>query len=85
MGYPMTPERTVSRSQGARIEGQDGEQCEGVRKKGMSKSRAAAIGSAPGASRTGGKTYSGGCRSQSSNASGSGSEGNRASESSGRP
>ena len=51
---------------------------EGLRKKGMSKSRAAAIANTPGASKKGGKNSSGSGSSQSSKSSGSGSGGNRA-------
>jgi len=47
------------------------EQYEGLRKKGMSKSRAAAIANSPGASSRGGKS-SGSARSQKSSGSGSG-------------
>ena len=54
----------------------DDKQYEGLRKKGMSKSRAAAIANTPGASKKGGKNSSSGDRSQSSKSSGSG--GNRA-------
>jgi hypothetical protein len=57
----------------------DDKQYEGLRKKGMSKSRAAAISNAPGSSRKGGKrSGSGGGSSQSSRSSGRGSGGNRA-------
>ena len=55
----------------------DDKQYEGLRKKGMSKSRAAAIANTPHASRKGGKNSRGGS-SQSSKSSGSGSGGNRA-------
>src|SRR5690349_4722468 len=53
------------------------EQYEGLRKKGMSKSRAAAIANSPGASKKGGKNSNSGGSSQSSKSSGSGSGGNR--------
>jgi hypothetical protein len=57
----------------------DDKQYEGLRKKGMSKSRAAAIANTPGASKKGGKkSGSGGGSSRSSKSSGSGSGGNRA-------
>lgn len=54
-------------------------QYEGLRKKGMSKGRAAAISNTPDASKKGGKNSgSGASNSQSSRSSGSGSGGNRA-------
>ena len=54
-------------------------QYEGLRKKGMSKSRAAAIANSPGASSCGGKSSgSGASSSRSSKSSGSGSGGNHA-------
>jgi hypothetical protein len=53
----------------------DDKQYEGLRKKGMSKSRAAAIANTPGASKKGGKSSG---SSRSSKSSGSGSGGNRA-------
>jgi hypothetical protein len=57
----------------------DDKQYEGLRKKGMSKSRAAAIANTPGASKKGGeKAGSGGGGSRSGKSSGSGSGGNRA-------
>ena len=56
----------------------DDKQYEGLRKKGMSKSRAAAIANTPGASKKGGKNSSSGGSSQSSKSSGAGSGGNRA-------
>ena len=56
----------------------DDKQYEGLRKKGMSKSRAAAIANTPDASKKGGKNSSSGGSSQSSQSSGSGSGGNRA-------
>ena len=56
----------------------DDKQYEGLRKKGMSKSRAAAIANTPDASEKGGKRSGGGSSSQSSKSSGSGSGGNRA-------
>jgi hypothetical protein len=57
----------------------DDKQYEGLRKQGMSKSRAAAIANSPGASSKGGKrSGSGGGSSQSKRSSGSGSGGNRA-------
>ena len=56
----------------------DDKQYEGLRKKGMSKSRAAAIANSPGASSKGGKRSGSGGSSQSSKSSGSGSGGNRA-------
>jgi hypothetical protein len=54
------------------------EQYEGLREKGMSKSRAAAISNAPGVSSKGGKNSHKAGSSQSSKFSGSGSGGNRA-------
>jgi hypothetical protein len=56
----------------------DDKQYEGLRKKGMSKSRAAAISNTPGASKKGGKSSGKSGSSQSSKSSGSGSGGNRA-------
>jgi hypothetical protein len=57
----------------------DDKQYEGLRKKGMSKSRAAAIANTPDASRKGGKrSGSGGSSSRSRKSSGPGSGGNRA-------
>ena len=56
----------------------DDKQYEGLRKKGMSKSRAAAIANTPNASSKGGKNSSSGGSSQSRKSSGSGSGGNRA-------
>ncbi|MGZ4271183.1 MAG: DUF7218 family protein [Solirubrobacteraceae bacterium] len=56
----------------------DDEQYEGLRKKGMSKSRAAAIANTPDASEKGGKSSHSGGSSQSRKSSGSGSGGNRA-------
>ena len=56
----------------------DDKQYEGLRKKGMSKSRAAAIANAPGASKKGGKNSSSGGSGQRSKSSGAGSGGNRA-------
>jgi len=58
----------------------DDKQYEGLRKKGMSKSRAAAIANTPDASKKGGKRSGrgGGGSSQSSRSSGRGSGGNRA-------
>lgn len=56
----------------------DDKQYEGLRKKGMSKSRAASIANSPNASTKGGKNAGGGGSSQSSKSSGSGSGGNRA-------
>ena len=56
----------------------DDKQYEGLRKKGMSKSRAAAIANTPDASSKGGKRSSSGGSSQSRKSSGSGSGGNRA-------
>jgi hypothetical protein len=58
----------------------DDKQYEGLRKKGMSKGRAAAIANTPGASKKGGKNSGDGSggSSQSSKSSGSGSGGNRA-------
>ena len=55
----------------------DDKQYEGLRKKGMSKSRAASIANAPDASSKGGKRSHSGGSSQSSKSSGSGSGGNR--------
>jgi hypothetical protein len=56
----------------------DDKQYEGLRKKGMSKQRAAAIANTPDASRKGGKNSNKGGSSQSSRSSGRGSGGNRA-------
>jgi hypothetical protein len=56
----------------------DDKQYEGLRKKGMSKSRAAAIANTPDASEKGGRHSHSGGSSQSSKSSGSGSGGNRA-------
>ena len=56
----------------------DDKQYEGLCKKGMSKSRAAAIANTPDASKKGGKNSNSGGSSQSSKSSGSGSGGNRA-------
>ena len=56
----------------------DDKQYEGLRKKGMSKSRAAAIANSPGASKKGGENSNSGGASQSSKTSGQGSGGNRA-------
>jgi hypothetical protein len=56
----------------------DDKQYEGLRKKGMSKSRAASIANSPGASSRGGKNSNRGGKSQSSRSSGQGSGGNRA-------
>jgi hypothetical protein len=56
----------------------DDKQYEGLRKKGMSKGRAAAIANTPDASKKGGKNSGGSGKSQSSRSSGSGSGGNRA-------
>ncbi len=56
----------------------DDKQYEGLRKKGMSKSRAAAIANSPGASKKGGENSHDDRTSQSSQSSGSGSGGNRA-------
>jgi hypothetical protein len=53
-------------------------QYEGLRKKGMNKSRAVAIANTPDASSKGGKRSGGGGSSQSSKSSGKGSGGNRA-------
>jgi hypothetical protein len=53
-------------------------QYEGLRKKGMSKSRAAAIANSPGSTSRGGKKSGSGASSRSSKSSGSGSGGNRA-------
>ena len=53
-------------------------QYEGLRKKGMSKERAAKIANTPDASKKGGKRSNSGGSSQSSKSSGSGSGGNRA-------
>ncbi len=55
----------------------DDKQYEGLRKKGMSKGRAAAIANTPDASSKGGKNSHGGGSSQSSKSSGEGSGGNR--------
>jgi hypothetical protein len=56
----------------------DDKQYEGLRKKGMSKSRAAAIANTPDSSSKGGKNSHKGGSSRSSKSSGSGSGGNRA-------
>jgi hypothetical protein len=56
----------------------DDKQYEGLREKGMSKSRAAAIANSPGASKKGGENSHSGGSSQSSKSTGSGSGGNRA-------
>ena len=56
----------------------DDKQYEGLRKKGMSKSRAAAIANTPDSSRKGGKRSSGGGSTRSGKSSGPGSGGNRA-------
>ena len=56
----------------------DDKQYEGLRKKGMSKSRAAAIANTPDASRRAASAAAGGGSSQSRKSSGSGSGGNRA-------
>ena len=57
----------------------DDKQYEGLRKKGMSKSRAAAIANTPGASKKGGEnSHSGGSSQSSRKSSGPGSGGNRA-------
>jgi hypothetical protein len=56
----------------------DDKQYEGLRRKGMSKERAAKIANTPTASEKGGKNSHGGGSSQSSKSSGSGSGGNRA-------
>jgi hypothetical protein len=56
----------------------DDKQYEGLRKKGMSKSRAAAIANTPNASSKGGKKSGSGGSSRSRKSSGSGSGGNRA-------
>jgi len=56
----------------------DDKQYEGLRKQGMSKSRAAAIANTPDASQRGGQNSSGGGSSQSRKSSGPGSGGNHA-------
>ena len=56
----------------------DDKQYEGLRKKGMSKSRAAAIANTPDASEKGGKRSGGSGSGQSSKSNGAGSGGNRA-------
>jgi hypothetical protein len=66
----------MAKDHGASVK--DDKQYEGLRKKGMSKSRAAAIANTPGASKKGGKNSSSGGSGQSSQSSGSGSGGNRA-------
>jgi hypothetical protein len=67
----------VAKDHGSSVK--DDKQYEGLRKKGMSKSRAAAIANTPNASEKGGKkSGSGGGSSRSSKSSGSGSGGNRA-------
>jgi hypothetical protein len=65
----------VAKDHGSSVK--DDKQYEGLRKKGMSKERAAKIANTPNASKKGGKN-SGGGSSQSSKSSGSGSGGNRA-------
>jgi hypothetical protein len=68
---------TVAKDHGPSVK--NDKQYEGLRKKGMSKSRAAAISNSPGPSSRGGKqSGSGGGSSRSSKSSGSGSGGNRA-------
>jgi hypothetical protein len=68
----------VAKDHGSSVK--DDKQYEGLRKKGMSKSRAAAIANTPGASKKGGKNSGSGSSgsSQSSRTTGSGSGGNRA-------
>jgi hypothetical protein len=68
----------VAKDHGSSVK--DDKQYEGLRKKGMSKSRAAAIANTPGASKKGGRNSGSGNSgsSQSSRSSGSGSGGNRA-------
>jgi hypothetical protein len=77
-GQAPTNERrwTVAKDHGSSVK--DDKQYEGLRKKGMSKSRAAAIANTPDASKKGGKNSSSGGSSQSRKSSGSGSGGNRA-------
>ncbi len=72
--HPSTKEAgTVAKDHGSSVK--NDKQYEGLRKKGMSKSRAAAISNSPGASSRGGKSSG---SSQSSRSSGSGSGGNQA-------
>jgi hypothetical protein len=68
----------VAKDHGSSVK--DDKQYEGLRKKGMNKSRAAAIANTPDASKKGGKNSGSGnsSNSQSSRSSGSGSGGNRA-------
>jgi hypothetical protein len=67
----------VAKDHGSSVK--DDKQYEGLRKKGMSKSRATAISNSPGSSSRGGKqSGSGGGSSQSRKSSGSGSGGNKA-------
>jgi hypothetical protein len=66
----------VAKDHGSSVK--DDKQYEGLRKKGMSKSRAAAIANTPNASSKGGKRSGSGGSSQSRKSSGSGSGGNRA-------
>ena len=68
---------SVAKDHGSSVK--NDKQYEGLRKKGMSKSRAAAISNSPGSSSRGGKkSGSGGGSSRSRKSSGSGSGGNRA-------
>jgi hypothetical protein len=69
----MTKENEMAKDHGPSVK--NDKQYEGLRRKGMSKSRAAAISNAPGSSRRGGKSSG---SSQSSRSRGSGSGGNQA-------
>jgi hypothetical protein len=69
----QTKEAVVAKDHGSSVK--NDKQYEGLRKKGMSKSRAAAISNSPGSSSRGGKSSG---SSQSSRSSGSGSGGNQA-------
>jgi hypothetical protein len=66
----------VAKDHGSSVK--DDKQYEGLRKKGMSKSRAASIANSPDASKKGGKNSGSSRNGQSSRSSGSGSGGNRA-------
>jgi hypothetical protein len=75
------PRRSIGRQAMAKDHGpsvKDDKQYEGLREKGMSKSRAASIANSPEASKKGGENSHSGGSSQSSKSSGSGSGGNRA-------
>lgn len=82
MGNGKSSVRSIGGTAAAKDHGPsvtDDKQYEGLRKKGMSKSRAAAIANSPGSSSRGGKqSGSGGSSSQSRKSGGSGSGGNKA-------